>query len=94
MAAQEMLTVRLTPEMEKFVASRVASGRYPSASEVVREGLRLLEQHERAREAALDDLRREIAIGLEQARRGELLDGEAVFEELEREYGSGGDQGP
>jgi len=77
------MNVSLTPELERFVASRVASGRYQSASEVVREALRLLEEREQARQAALDRLRAEIAVGLEQAKRGELLDGDEVFRELD-----------
>lgn len=79
MAARTTINVSLTPHLERFVNSRVASGQYPSASEVIREGLRLLEE----REEALRELRGKIAVGLEQARRGELLDGENVFQELE-----------
>jgi antitoxin ParD1/3/4 len=77
------MTVSLTPEMEEFVADRVASGRYPSPIEVVRAGLRLLEAQEQAREVALAEVRRKIAIGLEQADRGEVREGEAVFDELD-----------
>ncbi len=84
MTARTTLNVSLTRELGRFVASRVESGRYQSASEVVREALRLLEVQEIARQATLDDLRRKIAVGLEQAKRGELLDGERVFRELER----------
>lgn len=40
------LNVSLTPELERFITARVASGRYQTASEVVRAGLRLLEQGE------------------------------------------------
>ena len=40
------LNVSLTPELERFITAHVASGRYQTASEVVRAGLRLLEQHE------------------------------------------------
>ncbi len=43
--------VSLTPEIEAFVIGRVASGRFRSASEVVRAALRLLEEDERRREA-------------------------------------------
>jgi antitoxin ParD1/3/4 len=82
------MNVSLTPELEAFVSARVASGRYQSASEVVRAGLRLLEADEREREAALAEVRQKIAVGLEQARRGELLDGEAVFDELNKEHGT------
>ena len=84
MASQTTLNVSLTPDLEQFVASRIASGRYQSASEVVRAGLRLLAERDSAREAALDDLRQKIAVGMAQAERGELRDGEEVFRNLEK----------
>ncbi len=43
------MNVSVTPELEEFVQRLVASGRYHSASEVFREGLRLLENSERRR---------------------------------------------
>ena len=55
------MNVSLTPELEKLVADRVASGHYASASEVVREALRLL--HERDR---LNQLRHDVRLGVEQ----------------------------
>ncbi len=78
MADRTTVNVSLTPHLGKFVHSRVASGRYQSVSEVIREGLRLLEE----RGEAFRDLRNKIAVGLDQALRGELLDGEKVFQEL------------
>ena len=75
--------VSIPPELEEFVSSRVASGRYGSARDVVSEGLRLLEKLELADEAHLQSFRPAIAVGLEQARRGELLDGDEVFKSLE-----------
>lgn len=84
MAGRKTMTVSLTPELEAFVASHVSSGRFVSASEVVREGLRLLEEREVRRETELARLRREVQVGLEQARAGELVDGEEVFADLER----------
>lgn len=46
MPPKPSLNVSLTPHLEQFIAASVASGRYQSASEVVRAGLRLLERAE------------------------------------------------
>ena len=51
MQADATLNISLTPELEHFIEDRVATGRYRTASEVVREGLRLLEEKERAQES-------------------------------------------
>ena len=82
MPIRSTMNVSLTPELERFVQSRVASGRYQTASEVVREGLRLLEEREQSRETVIQELRAKIRRGIEQADRGELLDGDAVFDEI------------
>ncbi|MDB5321200.1 MAG: type toxin-antitoxin system ParD family antitoxin [Phycisphaerales bacterium] len=44
----------------------------------------MLEEQEAARQTALEELRRHVAVGIEQADRGEFLDGDDVFEELKR----------
>ena len=54
------MNVSLTPELEEFVSAKVQSGRYNSASEVVREALRLLEDHDEARAARLAEFNGEI----------------------------------
>lgn len=64
------MNVSLTPELEAFVEAAVKSGRYASASEAVREGLRLLEE----REAKLLRLKRDIEDGLASGDAGELDD--------------------
>jgi len=76
------INVSLTPELERFIAARVSSGRYQSASEVIRDSLRLLEEKELAREATRKDLREKIAVGLEQIKNARVHDGEQVFKEL------------
>lgn len=58
------MNVSLTPKLRALVEERVRSGRYQSASEVVREALRLLEDVEEIRAARLNELRQEIAAGL------------------------------
>lgn len=55
------MNVSLTPQLEQFVAAKVESGRYTSASEVVREALRLLEEQEQARGAFHQELGRRLA---------------------------------
>ncbi len=77
------MNVSLTPELEQFVHEKVKSGRYLSASEVVREALRLLEERDRLYQAKLSELQQHLAIGIEQADRGELIDDDDVFAELE-----------
>ncbi|MCL1468792.1 type II toxin-antitoxin system ParD family antitoxin [Argonema galeatum] len=76
------MNVSLTPELEKFVQEKVKSGRYLSASEVVREALRLLQEEDQIRQLRLEKLRKEIAMGIEQLDRGEGVDGERVFASL------------
>ena len=53
MTRRAALNVSLTPELVAFVMAQVQSGRYGSASEVVRTGLRLLEERERTAHAPL-----------------------------------------
>lgn len=67
------MNVSLTPELERLVSRRVASGRYGSASEVVREALRLLEERESFRQARLEQLRRDVGAGLRALERGESI---------------------
>ena len=66
------MNVSLTPELEKLVNERVRSGMYSSASEVIREALRLLKEREELRRRQLEELRKDIAIGLAQADRGQV----------------------
>jgi len=67
------MNVSLTPELERLVSRRVASGRYGSASEVVREALRLLEEREHFRRVEIERLRRELRVGIRALDRGESL---------------------
>ncbi len=66
------MNVSLTPELEKFVHRKVKSGRYHTASEVIREGLRLLAEQDQLRALKIEALRKEIRIGIDQADRGEV----------------------
>ena len=72
----------LTPELEAFIASRVASGQYDTPVDISA-GLRLLEERDRERKAALEDLRATIREGTDQADRGDLIPGDVVRREIE-----------
>jgi len=74
-----IMNVSLTPELENFIQKKVSSGRYASASEVVREALRLLEDHEKATAAQRKEFRAEVDRRTASLDRGEGLDGEEVF---------------
>jgi len=64
------MNVSLPPELEARVRQRVESGMYGSASEVIREALRLFEAYEQVKTAKLDSLRQDIAKGLSDAKNG------------------------
>jgi len=74
------MNVSLTPALEKLVQAKVRTGRYNSASEVVREALRLLEQHDSLRASQLQELRSRIDQGLASLDRGEGTDGEKFMQ--------------
>ena len=59
------MNVSLTPELEQYVQEKVSSGMYYSASEVIREGLRLLKEREQFQQTRLQELRQEIQLGLD-----------------------------
>lgn len=65
------MNVSLTPELEKFVDGKVESGLYNNASEVIREGLRLLKEHDEIRVKWREQIER----GWLQTERGEIVDG-------------------
>ena len=76
-------SVALSPHFEKFVRDQVESGRYNNVSEVVRAGLRLLEDTERLQAIQLQALRAEIAAGKAS---GAALGADAVFDRLQDRY--------
>ena len=77
------MNVSLTPELERFVGEKVESGYYTSASEVVREALRLLKDHDNMRQQQLANLKSGLDLGFEQLSRGEGRTGNEVFAALE-----------
>ena len=68
---------------EHFVKEQVEGGSYASASEVIRDGLRLLEEEQQRRKAIIDSLRGEIERG---RRSGKPKPATEVLDRLERKY--------
>ncbi len=66
------MNISLTKEFESYVTQKVESGLYHSASEVIRDGLRLMKERDELHQSRLAELRREIALGVEQADRGQM----------------------
>ena len=66
------MNVSLTPELEQLIHKKVETGLYLSASEVVREALRLLQDRDKLQEMRFEEVRKEIHIGIGQADRGEV----------------------
>jgi antitoxin ParD1/3/4 len=64
------MMIQLSEEREQIVRSLMQDGGFASEDEVIDTALRLLQEH--GEQARLADLRREIAIGIEEADRGEL----------------------
>jgi len=67
------MNVSLTPELENWVDEKVRTGRYASASEVIREALRLLEEQELAKQHDRTAVRQKIDRGLEQLSKGRRI---------------------
>ena len=76
------MNVSLTPELEKFVADKLKSGMYGTASEVVREGLRLLAERDQQREQKLQHLKALVKDGLDDIEAGRIRPADEVFAEI------------
>lgn len=68
---------------EQFIKSQLESGRYSSASEIVRDALRLMEEREQLRKIQIDQLRQQIQAGIDS---GPSIPAEEVFDRLSAKY--------
>lgn len=71
------MNVSLTPELQKFVGDKVESGLYNNASEVIRESLRLLKEHDEIRVKWREQIER----GWLDAQAGRVADGAKAMAE-------------
>lgn len=77
-----IMNVSLTKKLEDVVQKKVKSGLYHSASEVIREALRLLEQRDALRVIQHKRLNQAISEGLREAEEGKLVEGHKVFQDI------------
>ncbi len=77
------MNISLTPELEQLIEDKVKTGLYHSASEVVREALRLLRERDQFQELKLQDLRREIQIGVDQIKKGQVVSEDEVLSRVQ-----------
>lgn len=81
------MNISLTKELENFIGELVASGMYFSASEVVRDGLRLLKEQEALKKMRIEELRAEIMLGIEDLKAGNSMSftsEEEIFQEVKK----------
>ncbi len=79
------MNIELTLELEQLVQSQLKSGRYNSASEVVRDALRLLAHRDEVLALRRDEIRNQIEEGWQAAKRGEFVDADEVFDRMDAE---------
>lgn len=89
MARTSTLNVSLTPTLEGFVRRKVTSGSYESASEVVREGLRMLRDRERLQRSFWSDVREKVGVARRQVAAGLVVDGDIAMDEILSELDGG-----
>ena len=82
------MNISLTKELERFIDDLVKSGLYNSSSEVIRAALRLFKEQEESKVNQVQNLRKDIKIGLDQLDRGEgqPLDYETLKKDLQKEW--------
>ena len=67
------MQISLTPRMDQWISEKVSSGLYSSYNEVIFEGLRLLMRQEEQRQAMIEDLHKEILVGVRQLDSGKAI---------------------
>ena len=67
--------ISLTDHHDALIEAKIQAGEYANASEVVREGLRLIQERDQELAARVDAIKSRVAVGLEQAARGEFVEG-------------------
>jgi antitoxin ParD1/3/4 len=86
MARQSTLNVSLTPTLQRYVRTKLKRGGYESASEVIRDGLRALQQRDTA-SAFWADVRDKVSVARDEISKGKVVDGDAAMNAIISELG-------
>jgi antitoxin ParD1/3/4 len=78
------MNISLTPELERFIAEKLESGGYQTASEVVREALRLFIEQDQIHKLKLEDLRHEVQKGIDSLGGGKGIAASQVLKRLKQ----------
>ena len=78
------MNISLTPELESFVQNKVTSGLYTSASEVIRESLRLMHTYDDLQKQRINQLNDAIDIGLQQLKKGQKVSAKDAYNRLKQ----------
>ena len=78
------MNISLTPELEHFIKDKVNSGMYTSASEVIRESLRLLHTHDDLQNQRIKHLNQAIDIGLQQLNAGKKVSSHESYDRMKQ----------
>jgi antitoxin ParD1/3/4 len=82
MSRQSTLNVSLTTKLEKYVRSKLDGGGYESASEVIRESLRALQEREQAAAEFWTGVRTKVSVARRQVAEGRVQNGEQVMDQI------------
>ena len=83
------MNVSLSPELEHFVQEKVRAGQYQTVDDMISSALSILRQQEILSAEDIDELRREITLGIQQLDRGESAswDAASLKEKVRRQRG-------
>ncbi|MGF1517898.1 MAG: type II toxin-antitoxin system ParD family antitoxin [Nodosilinea sp.] len=88
------MEITLTPEVEQYIQSKITSGQYASASEVFLTGIQLLQDIEKIYQGRYQALRDDVRIGLDASEKGEVMDADVVFSQLQERLNQKRNQTP
>ena len=80
------MNITLKLQQEQFLREKLDSGKYGTIDEVIAEAFRLLEEREKYYQQWLEETREKVALGIEQANRGQLTDGKVAMARLREKH--------